>query len=367
MAASRPADPVRVGLIGLGAFGRYHARWISELPELQLVATCDRMTNGLDGAAGVTHFTEADELIRSGLVEAVLIASPHHTHAAIATESLGVGLHVLLEKPVARHLAEAQALVALQRQSGQQIAVMLNQRMNPVYQTAKDVLARECLGNLQRVTWICTPWYRTEAYYRSAAWRGTWAGEGGGLLTTLCLHQLDILQWLCGLPQQVHAHCAFGKYHDIEVEDEVSAHLSFKGGATGVFIGSSAETPGTNRLELVGTGGRLLIDDGKCQLEVNAVRSDEFSKSSTDGWARPTSEVVQLEASRSSNLGEHSWVLRNFARAIRGLESLATPASEGLPSLELAGAMLLSAFRQQTVSLPLDAGALAAELHLRER
>jgi len=362
--ATSTDPPVRIGLVGLGSFGRQHAHWMQALPELELVATCDHAVGPLSAAPEPQHFTSYRELHRSGLVEAVLIASPHHTHAAIAADALASGLHVLLEKPIARHIAEAHELLARPPAAGQQFAVMLNQRMNPAHQQLKQLIEEQRLGRLQRINWICTPWFRTQAYYRSADWRGTWAGEGGGLLMTLCLHQLDILQWLCGLPTSLHAFGAFGKHHDIEVEDEVTAYMQFAGGASGVFVGSSGECPGTNRFELVGTGGRALLNDGTLSLVENEVPSDEFIRASAEGWAHPNTRIVNLPVG-SMTEGGHSQILRNFARAVRGRETLLTPANAGLGSLELAGAMLLSMFQKRAVELPLDAAELANELERR--
>lgn len=356
--------PVRIGIVGLGSFGRQHAEWIRALPELTLAATCDPTAGPLVWGPGVQHFASYRDLHRSGSVEAVLIASPHHTHAAIAADALAAGLHVLLEKPIARHLAEAQRLLASAPAPGQKFAVMLNQRMNPAHRRLKQLIEEQRLGKLQRIHWICTPWFRTQAYYRSAAWRGTWAGEGGGLLMTLCLHQLDILQWLCGLPVCVQAFGAFGKYHDIEVEDEVTAYMQFPEDASGVFVGSSGESPGTNRLELVGTGGRARLDDGVLSFEENEMASDEFLRTHPDGWARPRTRSVELPLNHGGN-GEHSQILRNFARAIRGREELLTPAKAGLGSLELAGAMLLALFQRRAVELPLEAEVLETELDRR--
>ena len=361
---SSPDPPVRIALVGLGSFGRQHAQWIEALPELKLVATCDPAAGPLATAPGVPHFANARELHRSGLAEAVLIASPHHTHAAIAADALASGLHVLLEKPIARHLDEGRELLAGSRASGQKFAVMLNQRMNPVHQRLKQLLDTERLGSVQRIHWLCTPWFRTQAYYRSASWRGTWAGEGGGLLMTLCLHQLDLLQSLCGMPTSVQAFGAFGKYHEIEVEDEVTAYLRFPGGASGVFVGSSGEWPGSNRLELVGTRGRVTLSDGALSFVENETPSDEFIRASDDGWAHPRTRIVDLPVG-SAPLGEHSQILRNFACAIRARETLLTPAEAGLGSLELAGAMLLSLFQKRAVELPLDAVGLAHELERR--
>jgi len=361
---SSPDPPVRIALVGLGSFGRQHAQWIEALPELELVATCDPVAGALATAPLVPHFTSARELQRSGLAEAVLVASPHYTHAEIAADALACGLHVLLEKPIARHLAEGQQLLAGRRAEGQQFAVMLNQRMNPAHQGLKQLLDAQRLGTVQRIHWVCTPWFRTQAYYRSASWRGTWAGEGGGLLMTLCLHQLDLLQWLCGLPTCVQAFGAFGKYHEIEVEDEVTAYLEFPGGASGVFVGSSGEWPATNRFEVVGTRGRVTLNDGALSFVENETPSDEFIRASADGWAQPTTRTVNLPVG-AAPLGEHSQILRNFARAIRARETLLTPAEAGLSSLELAGAMLLSMFRKHAVELPFDAAELAQELERR--
>ena len=258
-----------------------------------------------------------------------------------------------MEKPISVHKADAERLIAAHQDQRQIFAAMFNQRTDPCYRRIRSLVQAGELGEIRRINWVITDWFRTAAYYASGGWRATWAGEGGGVLLNQCPHNLDLLQWMFGMPQRVRAFCHFGRYHDIEVEDDVTAYLEFANGATGVFITSTGETPGTNRLEITGESGRLVYEDRKIHHWRNAVPMSAFSRTAAQAFARPenTGEVIPA----ADHGGQHNEVLQNFADAILAGQPLIAPAEEGLHSVELGNAMLLSTWLDQTIELPLDA------------
>ena len=278
---------------------------------------------------------------------------PHPDHVGTGISALNSNLHVLMEKPIAVSIGEAQKLLEASKYHDQILAVMFNQRTDPLYQEAHHIIRHGLLGNLQRFNWTVTDWFRTEQYYKSSSWKGTWVGEGGGVLMNQCPHQLDLLQWILGMPLSVHAFCQLGRYHDIEVEDTCTAYLEYKHGMTGTFITSTGEFPGINRLEVVGTKGLLTIDHRTLRLQLNDTPSDIFSKASTDIWAHPISASVS-EKEISKNTDQYEIIAQNFANAILEGEHILVPGDEAIKSLELANSMLYSAMEKKTVQLPLD-------------
>ncbi|MFN3685171.1 MAG: Gfo/Idh/MocA family protein, partial [Fimbriimonadaceae bacterium] len=246
------AGEVRLGIIGIGNMGSHHVRSMPQVRRCRLTAVCDVVPSKMDWIDGVDKFVDSRELIRSGLVDAVLVATPHYDHTTIGIDALDNGLHLLTEKPISVHKADCVRLIAAhKRNPNLKFAAMFNQRTDPHYQRIRRIVRGGELGEIQRTSWIITDWFRSEAYYASGGWRATWAGEGGGVLLNQCPHNLDLFQWICGVPTRVDAKCSFGKYHRIEVEDEVTAYLEYANGATGVFVTSTGEAPGTNRLEIV--------------------------------------------------------------------------------------------------------------------
>ena len=347
---------MKIGIIGLGNIGRVHAKNILEakVGQAQLVAVANQPLESMDDfkAQGIACFGEANELIESGLAEAVIVALPTHLHAPIGIKALEAGLHLMMEKPLACHKAEGERILAARRRNDQCIGLMMNQRTHPCYVKIRQWIDEGVIGRLQRVSWIMTNWFRPEIYYQSSPWRATWAGEGGGVLMNQCPHNIDVLQWLVGMPSSVHARCAFGKYHDIEVEDEVSAYFEFPGGATGQFAASTGEAPGTNRLEIVGDRGTVITDGSEVRLIRNSCPVSEFSRSTDEMFGSPdtTEEFFRPDGA----VNQHALILDNFIKAARGEAGLIAPADEGLRSLELAGAMIYSTWIGDTVALPLD-------------
>jgi predicted dehydrogenase len=274
------------------------------------------------------------------------------SHTTLGIEALQAGLHVMVEKPISVHKADAERLLAAHTNRRQVFGAMFNQRTDRYYRKIRQLIRDGALGEIRRVNWVITNWFRTEAYYGSSDWRATWAGEGGGVLLNQCPHNLDLLQWMFGQPQRVRAFCHFGKYHAIEVEDEVTAYLEFAGGATGVFLASTGEAPGTNRLEIAGERGKLVYENDQITFTRNAVPMSEFSRQAREGFSAPKTREVRVPA--RDHGGQHNEILRNFTDAILDGVPLIAPAAEGLHSVELANAMLYSTWTGRTVELPLD-------------
>ena len=347
---------LRLGIIGLGNMGQFHANAIAagKIAHCQLAAVCDRDERQLGRYLPARGFLSSSELINSGEVDATLIATPHYSHTTIGIEALGSGLHVLMEKPLSVHKADCERLLAAHRGTKQVFATMFNQRTDPFYLKLREMIRNDELGTIRRINWIVTHWFRTAVYYASSGWRATWAGEGGGVLLNQSPHQLDLWQWLFGMPSKVRAFCQFGRYHDIEVEDDVTAYFEYDNGTTGVLITSTGEAPGTDRLEIAAERGRVIIENDRFHWTRNEVPMSEFSNQSPDAFAKPATN--EMEIPLAGRGGQHNEVLQNFVDAILFGERLIAPAEEGIYSVELANAMLFSSDTDTTVSLPLNAG-----------
>ena len=356
---------VRIGVIGVGGMGAVHANSAKDLPETELTAVCDVNPEAAQKAAEkhqAKAFTDAKKMFASGLVDGVVIAVPHYFHTQLAVDAFAAGVSVLTEKPIAVHKADALKMIkAHAKRPELKFAAMFQMRTSPVNQKIKALIQNGELGEIRRVNWIVTSWFRTQAYYDSGSWRATWKGEGGGVLLNQCPHQLDLFQWFFGMPSKVQAFCAIGKYHHIEVEDDVTAYCQFPNGATGVFITSTGESPGTDRLEITGDRGRLVLENQKLRFKRTESSVKEFSDTSKEGFAAPPCWDVEIPTAEPL-AAPHKEVLRNFADAIANGAPLIAPAAEGLNSVELANSMLFSSMNQKPVDMPLDAKAFAALL-----
>ena len=359
-------DPeLRLAVVGVGRMGAVHAKDLlaGKVARARLVAVCDTDPGALARFPELQRFASSRDLIASGLVDAVLIATPHYDHTPIAIEALAAGLHVLSEKPLAVHKADCLKMIAAYEQrpkASQVFAEMFNLRADPRFIKLRQLIASGQLGTLRRMNWIITDWFRTEAYYRSGGWRATWGGEGGGVLLNQCPHNLDLWQWLFGMPARVQAFCGFGRFHEIEVEDQVTAYLEYQSGATGVFVTSTGEAPGSNRLEVVGDLGKVVLEHGALVFTKNEVSMTDFVKTSPDRYRIPKTATEQLQIAVGGPW--HNVITQNFVSAILEGEPLIAPAREGLASVELSNAMIYSALTKQVVELPLDAEAYAEQL-----
>lgn len=351
---------VRLGVIGLGNMGSSHIANIEagRISGMKLVAVCDIDPEKLAKYEGkYKTFADSKKLLRSGEVDAVMIETPHFSHTTIGIDALSLGIHTLVEKPISVHKADCEKLIAAHKNKKVVFAAMFNQRSDPHYIKLKEILDKGMLGEITRVNWIITDWYRSEHYYKTGGWRATWKGEGGGVLMNQCPHQLDLMQWLFGMPKTVRAFAELGKYHNIEVEDCVTAYLTYPNGATGVFITTTGEAPGTNRLEVCGEMGKIVIEGGKLTWYRNVVGQREFSRTTTQSFGCPENWKVEIPV--NGNGGQHVTLLQDFIDAIRTGKKLMAPAEEGMRSVEINNAMMLSSFTEKTVTLPLDPSAYA--------
>jgi predicted dehydrogenase len=357
-------NKVKLGIIGMGNMGSAHAKSILEgkVPGLELAAVADRDPDRLkDKYEEAIKFSEGIDLIQSGKIDAVLIATPHYDHTVLGIASLKAGIHTLVEKPISVHKADCERLIAAHTNKDIIFCAMFNQRTDPSYQKLRQLIQGGELGEIQRINWIITDWYRTENYYRSGGWRATWGGEGGGVLLNQCPHNLDLLQWLFGMPSKITANCQFGRFHGIEVEDAVTAMLEYPSGATGVFITTTGEAPGTNRLEVAADHGKVVIENGTFKYTRTEQLVPEHLESCPTGFKKP--DVWNVEIPISGGTGEqHVGILKNFTNAILQGEELVAPAAEGINSVELANAMIYSGLEKKPVEMPLDGTAYEAML-----
>src|ERR1041384_4776238 len=318
-------DKVRVGIIGMGNIGKHHAGYLldGKVSRCELTAVGSTSPGKLESyaAKGLKIFGGAEEMIRSRVCDALIIATPHYQHTTLGIAALEAGLHVMVEKPISAHKCDAERLLAVRKRFPKQVfAAMFQLRVEPRYAKIRKLIDSGELGPVVRINWIITDWFRTEAYYASGGWRATWKGEGGGVLLNQCLHQLDVLQWLLGMPARVRGFCQLGRFHNIEVEDNASAFLEWKNGATGVFVTSTGEAPGTNRFEIAGTRGKLALENNKISFTRNETDMLEFSKKSKIGFAKPEVWNVDLPFENAPN--PHAILVQNFVNAILDGEAL---------------------------------------------
>lgn len=362
-------EKVRFGIVGVGNIGSIHARNLGDMPNAELVAACDIDPAAFDRIAPETRkrvrcFTSLEEFLALPELEAVIVSVPHYFHPDIAIAAMRAGKHIIVEKPIAVHKAEAIRLIEESKKyPALKKSLMFNQRTIPAHKKIKRLIDSGELGAIRRVNWIITDWFRSQRYYDSGDWRASWRGEGGGVLLNQCPHQLDLMQWLFGLPVRVRAAVKLGKYHDIEVEDEVNAYLEYADGKVGNFIASTGEMPGTNRLEITAEQGRLVYENGKIEFIRNEIKTSEYCRTTQklfepcDNWK---CEVRFSDNGESQN--QHRNIVSNVADAIRKDTPLLAPMEEGIRGLELGNAMLLSGLKDETVELPLDPEEYAARL-----
>ncbi len=350
---------LRLGIIGVGNIGSAHLGNVlrGQCPDVTVTAAADRRESRRDyirqQAPDTQVFTEGSDLIASGACDAVLIATPHYQHPTLAAEAFRHGLHVLCEKPAGVYTLQVREMIAAADEHPDLVfGMMFNQRTNCVYRKMKEMIAGGEIGEIKRMSWLVTDWYRTQYYYDSGAWRATWAGEGGGVLLNQCPHQLDLLQWLCGLPAKVHAFCHEGKWHDVEIEDDVTAYLEFPNGATGVFVTTTGDAPGTNRLEITGTRGKLVCENDVLTFDRLEMDERAWCRVCKEGFRKPACEHSTVETDGQNP--QHVGVLNAFAAAIAEGTPLVADGREGINGLMLSNAIHLSAWTGETVTLPID-------------
>ncbi len=360
------AQPVRLGIIGVGNMGTSHINMNlqGKHKELRITAVADidpdRLTAAKALMPSLKTFDSAEAIIDSGEVDAVLIATPHYFHSPIAQYAFSKGIHVLSEKPAGVYTKQVREMNEAAAKSDVVFGMMFNQRTNCLYRKMRELVQSGELGEIKRVNWIITDWYRTQAYYNSGGWRATWEGEGGGVLLNQCPHQLDLWQWICGLPVKVRAYAHEGKWHDIEVEDDVTIYVEYANGATGTFITTTGDFPGTNRFEITLDGGKLVCENDKLMLYKLEEKVSDNLKNSPEGFGKIKGEWIEVETDGRNK--QHSEVTNKFAAAILRGEELTARGEEGIRGLSISNAAHLSSWLGKEVELPVDEDLYYAEL-----
>jgi predicted dehydrogenase len=361
---------VKLAVIGVGSMGSMHVKDLSgRVPNAQLAAVCDIDVPKADRFAadfGVPAFYDYRDLLGMMDLDGVVIATPHYFHTPISIAFMQAGRHVLTEKPVAVHVNDARKMIDAYEQARKihpklKFAIMFQQRTYGFWRKIKEMIDGGELGKLIRATWIITDWYRTQAYYDGGGWRATWSGEGGGVLLNQCPHNLDLYQWFVGMPKRVAGFAHIGKYHNIEVEDEVTGYFEYENGMVGHFLTTTAESPGTNRLEIIGEKGKLTFEDGKLLFARNRMSMLDFIRTAQTAYDKVEFAVEEVAYQHHGEWG-HAIILENFANAILHDEPLIAAAPEGINGLTLSNAIMLSTFTGQPVDLPIDADAYEQKL-----
>ena len=346
--------------------GTGHCKYLNagEIEGATLAAICDikpaKLEMAKEAYPDVALFDNHMDMFKSGKIDAVIIATPHYFHPTIGIDAFNCGINVISEKPAGVYTKQVEELIAVAKKSGLAYGMMFNQRTNPMYQKMREMVQGGELGSLYRCVWIITDWFRTQSYYDSGDWRATWDGEGGGVLLNQCPHQLDLWQWIFGMPTRIHAFCHEGKYHNIEVEDDVTAYAEYANGATGVFITTTGEAPGTNRFEITGTLGKLVAEGNTLKFTKNEVDAAEFSRTSEQGFGKPKTEYIEYKFENGGP--QHKGITQNFTdHLIKGTPLLAS-GYEGINGLSISNAMMLSSWKNDWVNLPNDGEESWAEL-----
>ncbi|MFA6867049.1 MAG: Gfo/Idh/MocA family oxidoreductase [Clostridia bacterium] len=374
-------DKVRYGIVGIGKQGSFYTKILTKLNFMvkgsKLAAVCDISEERREWAKknlkGVEIFDDYHKMFESGLIDVVMVETPHYFHAEIAIDAFKAGLNVLCDKPAGVYTKQVQKMNEVASEhSDKMFGMMFNQRTNPLYIKAKEIITSGELGELTRIVWIITNWYRPAAYYAQGGWRGTWWGEGGGVLINQCPHQLDLFTWLAGLPTSVMATSdTIGR--DINVENDVTTYCKFANGATGVFITSTHDAPGTNRLEITGTGGKIVIENGKLVFTKNEIKEPEFSKTNKVFMGKPktkkykTSFIGQTLKNLFSQPPQHIGIIKNYTDVMLGkTDKFMAPGAEGIIGLTFSNAIHLSSWLNKEISIPLDEDLYIAELEKKK-
>ncbi len=374
-------EKVRYGIIGVGKQGSKYALILTTglVKNGTLTAVCDIEEERLNWAKdklapkGIKVFIDYKEMVESGLVDAVLVETPHYDHPEIAKYTLSKGIHTLIDKPAGvftKSIRELNEYASIKAKDGVKFGIMYNQRTNPLYKYAKELVDAGRIGDIKRINWIITDWYRPQAYYNQGGWRGTWEGEGGGVLINQCPHQLDLFQWLGGMPKKVRGYAQYGKNRDIAVENDVTAYMEYENGATGLFVTSTHDFPGTNRLEIDGEKGKLVIEKNKLEFTELQVSESEFNATNTKFMPSiPSKKIVKKMSKLREGLmyihEQHCGIMKNFTNHVLNGEALIAPGEEGINGLTISNAIHLSSWLGKEVTLPLDEDLYIEELNKR--
>lgn len=350
---------VRIAVIGIGNIGSGHAQYLSrgEVKNAELTAVCDVNPKRLQWVKEnigehIKLFDNVNALLASKCMDGIIIAVPHYDHPVIAMKAFELGYHVLTEKPAGVYTKQVRLMNEAAKKSGKVFGIMFQARTRPLFQKARELVRSGELGEMKRVVWIITNWYRSQSYYDSGDWRATWPGEGGGVLINQCPHTLDIWQWICGVPVRVRSFCEYGKHRNIEVEDDVTAYVQYANGATGVFVTTTGDAPGTDRLEISGDRGKLVVEDNKLVFWRLRVPESQFNREYRGGFGQP--ECWKCEIPVKTDEPAHKIITQNWVEAINKGTELLSPGIEGINGLQISNAIHLSSWIDSWVDIPVN-------------
>ena len=354
------ADKIKLGIIGVGNMGSEHAKSIAlrnSCPEIELVAIADVKPERRQWAKDtlpetVKVFDSAEAMLNSGIIDSCLVAVPHYDHTKYAIECFKRHIHVLVEKPAGVYTKQVKEMIEEAKKTDTTFAMMFNQRTNCIYRKMRELVQSGEYGQIKRTNWIITNWFRSQVYYDSGDWRATWSGEGGGVLLNQCPHQLDLWQWICGLPSKVQAHLHYGKWHDIEVEDDVTAYVEYPNGATGTFITTTGDAPGTNRFEVTLDKAKIVAEGDKLYIWELPMPASEFTLKAKSPFDSQKAEFREVETDGQNP--QHRGVLNAFAAHILHGTPLVAGGEEGINGLTISNAMHLSSWLGKMVDIPFD-------------
>lgn len=354
---------INVAVIGIGRMGSVHARNLKKhkIRGARLVAICDVQQQAYSTFCKKHGNVPCYEDYKCMLAEikprAVIIATEHYFHTDIAEYCIEHGVDVLVEKPVGVSTEAVKKLISVSKaHPGVKSAVMYNQRTNPLYARAKRLVESGALGKLVRINYIITDWYRSQAYYNQGGWRASFWGEGGGALINQCIHQLDLLQWITGMPKSVSVK-AFTKNRNITVENDVTALFRYEDDVFCSFSASTHELRGTNRLEIAGDKGRIVIDGLKMKHYAFAKSEEAVNAYTQNGYGivrRKTSRYSYFRFNIVAILGEQRKLIQNFINSLNKNSPLLSPITDGLNAVELINAAYLSAWENKEIEIPID-------------
>ena len=353
-------EKVRFGIVGCGNIGTSHAKKLTEgkVENGVLTAVCDINPIKLDAFRKVygdtiKYYSTAEEKFKTRDCDCVVIGVPHYDHPSLAILAMDNNLHCIVEKPAGIYTLQVEEMLERAKKSDKVLGIMFNQRTNPAFKKMREMIKDGKIGEVKRTNWIITNWYRSQYYYDTGDWRGTWAGEGGGVLYNQAPHQLDLFQWIVGMmPTKIRAFCHFGKWHDIEVEDDVTTYVEYANGATGTFITTTGDNPGTNRFEITLDRAKLVAEGEKLMLWELPVATSEFTKTATTPFASQKAEYKEVETDGENP--QHSGVLNAFAAHILRGEPLIAGGEEGINGLTISNAMHLSSWLGKMIDIPFD-------------
>ncbi len=362
---------IKLGIIGIGNMGSGHAKNVVEgkCPDFELAAAADINRERIEWAkqnisSKVNYFDTAEEMLDSGLIEACMVCVPHYDHPKYAIACMKRGIHVMVEKPAGVYTKQVREMNAeAEKHPDVVFGMMFNQRTNHIYRKMHELVRSGIYGNIRRTNWLITTWYRPQAYYDSGDWRATWSGEGGGVLLNQCPHQLDLWQWICGMPKRVRSFLHYGLWHDIEVEDDVTTYVEYENGATGVFVTSTGDAHGTNRFEIQLDRAKIVAEDEKLSVMEYEMTEQEFSKTNKVPFGNVPAKNIDVETDGRND--QHIGVVNAWGGAILRGEPLVADGSEGINGLTLSNAMHLSSWLDKTVDIPFDEELYYSELMKR--